>query len=149
MLFRLDVPLIFERKPLRCYLYKEVHMKNRITLVFILLVPSFSITAKELDIFKIFNQFTAVSAASGKCIEPSSEELTSFLANYQMVTTLMHQKIKSRKPEWSDDKVSQFIEKGSNKITVKIKGLINSEGCDSPKIQALTNRFYVQAKWKP
>lgn len=126
-------------------------MINRSTVVtvLILLVSSFSVTAKEMDIFKIFNQFTAVSAASGKCIKPSSEDLTSFLANYQMVSTLMYKKIKSRKPKWPDEKVNKFIENGSNKITIKIHNLINSEGCDSPKVQALTNRFYVQAKWKP
>lgn len=115
----------------------------------ILVLSSFPLKAKEPYIFDIYNQFTAVSAASGKCIKPSKKELTSFLANYQMVSTLMLQEIKKRKPKWSDENIGSFIKKGSDKITSGIYALIELEGCTSPKIQRLTKKFYLQSKWKP
>jgi len=104
---------------------------------------------KDTDILKIYNQFTAVSAASGKCLTPPKKELNLFLANYQMVTTLVYQEIRKRKPDFNKEKINKVIIRGSNKITAAVYKVIETESCDSPKIQDLIERFHLQAKWKP
>ncbi len=117
-----------------------------ITLVFF---TSLASHGKDTDILKIYNQFTAVSAASGKCLMPPKKELNSFLANYQMVTTLMYQEIRKRKPDFSKEQINKAIVTGSNKVAAAVYKVIETESCNSPKIQDLIKRFHVQAKWKP
>ncbi|WP_448550391.1 hypothetical protein [Thalassotalea fusca] len=105
--------------------------------------------AENTNILKMYNQFTAVSAAVGKCMTPKKEELISFLANYHMVTTMMSQEIRKRKPDFTEEKAMETIKTGSSKVTNAVYKVIDSEGCDSPKIQDLIKRFHVQAKWTP
>ena len=97
----------------------------------------------------MYNQFTAVSAASGKCMTPQKDELTAFLANYKMVTTLMYQEIKKRKPDFTEEQVKKAIKMGNSKVTAAVYKVIETESCNSPKIQDLIKRFHVQTKWKP
>jgi hypothetical protein len=42
----------------------------------------FNSNAENINILKMYNKFTAVSAASGKCMTPQKGELTVFLAKY-------------------------------------------------------------------
>ncbi|QBG36126.1 hypothetical protein [Litorilituus sediminis] len=105
--------------------------------------------AENTNVLKIYNQFTAVSAAAGKCMTPSKEDLTAFLANYQMVTTLMYQEVRKRKPNFTEQQAKSAIKIGSDKVTKAVYKVIESESCDSPKIQDLIKRFSVQAKWQP
>ena len=109
----------------------------------------FNSNAESTNILKMYNQFTAVSAASGKCMTPPKDELTSFLGNYQMVTTLMYQEIKKRKPDFTEEQAKKAIKRGSSKVTTAVYKIIDAEGCNSPKIQDLIKRFHAQAKWKP
>lgn len=109
----------------------------------------FNSNAEHTNILKMYNQFTAVSAASGKCMTPQKDELTSFLSNYQIVTTLMYQEIKKRKPDFTEGQVNKAIKMGSSKVTAAVYKVIETESCNSPKIQDLIKRFHVQAQWKP
>lgn len=121
---------------------------KRVLSIFILLF-SLNSNADNRSILKMYNQFTAVSAASSKCMSPPEHELIAFLANYQMVTTLMHQEIKRRRPNFTEEQVKKAIKMGSNKITNAVNKVIETESCDSSKIKDLIKRFHVQAKWKP
>jgi len=109
----------------------------------------FNSNAENINILKMYNQFTAVSAASGKCMTPQKDELTAFLANYKMVTTLMYQEIKKRKPDFTEEQVKKAIKMGNSKVTAAVYKVIETESCNSPKIQDLIKRFHVQTKWKP
>jgi hypothetical protein len=109
----------------------------------------FNSNAENINILKMYNQFTAVSAASGKCMTPQKDELTAFIANYQMVTTLMYQEIKKRKPDFTEEQTKKAIKMGGSKVTSAVYEVIETESCNSPKIQDLIKRFHVQAKWKP
>ena len=80
---------------------------------------------------------------------PQKDELTSFLSNYQIVTTLMYQEIKKRKPDFTEGQVNKAIKMGSSKVTAAVYKVIETESCNSPKIQDLIKRFHVQAQWKP
>ena len=116
--------------------------------IFVLFI-CFNSNAENINILKMYNQFTAVSATSGKCMTPQKEELTAFLANYKMVTTLMYQEIKKRKPDFTEEQVKKAIKMGSSKVTAAVYKVIETESCNSPKIQDLIKRFHVQTKWKP
>jgi cupin superfamily acireductone dioxygenase involved in methionine salvage len=110
---------------------------------------SFTSNAENMDILKIYNQFTLASAAASKCIKPSKEELNAFLVNYQMVVILMHKEIKKRKPEYSEKDLEKVMTNRNTKATDAVNKVIKSEGCSSNKIQDLIKRFYMQLKWKP
>jgi len=105
--------------------------------------------AGKTDILKIFEHFTLANAAAGKCIKPEKSELTSFLANYQMVTVLTIQEIQKRKSGVSKKQAQEILKAGSTKATKAVHSVIAKEGCESPKIQDLIKRFHMQAKWKP
>lgn len=105
--------------------------------------------AGKTDILKIFEHFTLANAAAGKCIKPEKSELTSFLANYQMVTVLTLQEIQKRKPGISKKQAQDMLRNGSTKATKTVHSVIANEGCESTKIQDIIKRFHMQAKWKP
>lgn len=118
-------------------------------LMLLMLLFSATAIAEKTDILKIYEHFTLASAAAGKCIKPEKEELTSFLANYQMVSITALTELKKRKPELSDEQASKILKAGGVKLTKAVYGVIDKEGCESPKIQDLLKRFHMQAAWKP
>ena len=104
---------------------------------------------EKIDILKMFEHFALASAAVSKCIKPEKADLSSFLANYQMISFLVAKEIKNRKPNFSKSQISSIMKVGSEKTTTAVHAVIEKEGCESPKIQDLIKRFHVQAKWKP
>jgi len=118
-------------------------------LILLLIFCGAANAAGKTDILKIFEHFTLANAAAGKCLKPKESELTSFLANYQMVTLLALQAIQKRKPGISQKQAQEILKAGSNKGTKAVHFVIAKEGCESPKIQDLIKRFHLQAKWKP
>lgn len=105
--------------------------------------------AAKTDILKIFEHFTLANAAASKCIKPEKLELTSFLANYQMVSVHALQEIQERKSGITKKQAQEILKAGSTKVTKAVHSVIAKEGCENPKIQDLIKRFHVQAKWKP
>lgn len=118
-------------------------------LMLVMLLFSATASAEKTDILKIYEHFTLASASAGKCIKPEKEELTSFLANYQMVSVSALTELKKRKPDLSDEQASKILKAGGVKLTKAVYGVIDKEGCESPKIQDLLKRFHMQAAWKP
>jgi len=118
-------------------------------LLLVLLMISLPVVAEKTDVLKIYEAFTLTSAAAGKCIKPDKEELTSFLANYQMVTVSVQTELKKRKPELTKEQAGNIINVSGKKLTGAINTFIEKEGCENPKIQELIKRFHVLAKWKP
>ena len=106
-------------------------------------------SAEKIDILKIYEQFTLASAAAGKCLKPKKEELTSFLANYQIVSVSALTELKKRKSGLSNEQASKTLKAGGKKLTNVVYDVIDTEGCESPKIQDLIKRFHMQASWKP
>ena len=91
----------------------------------------------------------ALTAAAGKCIKPNPEELKSFLANYQMVTTFALGEVRKRKPSMSKAQANEFLAAGGKRATKAVYKVIEDTGCETPKIQRLIDSYYLQAKWKP
>lgn len=119
-------------------------------LFFFLLVLSDVVnSAEHPNILKIFEHFTLTSAAASECIKPEKSELTSFLANYQVVTIHALQELQRRKPDLSKEQAQEIIKNGASKATEAVRSVIAKEGCGSPKIQDLIKRFHMQAQWKP
>lgn len=118
-------------------------------LLALLLASSSAASADDLGILEIYEQFTLVSAAAGKCLEPDEEELTSFLANYQMVSVFADRELKKRKRDLTDEEARRILEAGGLKLTEMVYDEIEEEGCESPKIQDLLERFHMQAEWQP
>lgn len=118
-------------------------------LMLVMLLFTATASAEKTDILKIYEHFTLASAAAGKCIKPEKEELTSFLANYQMVSDSALTELKKRKPDLSDEQASKILKDGGVKLTKAVYGVIDKEGCERPKIQDLLKRFHMQAAWKP
>ncbi|GAA0787042.1 hypothetical protein [Marinobacterium sediminicola] len=121
----------------------------KIVLILLLMYCGTVNASGKTDILKVFEHFTLTNAAAGKCIKPEKSELTSFLANYQMVTVLTLQEIQKRKSGISQEQAQEILKAGSTKATEAVHSVIAKEGCESPKIQDLIKRFHVQAKWKP
>ena len=118
-------------------------------LVVLVLFSSLSQAADKTDILRIFQQFTLSSAAAGKCIKPKPEELTSFLANYQMVTTFAIREVQKRKPTMSKAQAESFLVAGGKRATNAVYKVIAETGCETPKIQRLIDTYHLQARWKP
>ena len=117
--------------------------------VLLILLFSAEVSAEKDDILKIYEHFTLSSAAAGKCINPKKEELTSFFENYQMVSVSALIELRNRKPDISNEKAQEILRVGGEKLTKAVYEVIEEEGCESSKIQALINRFHMQAEWKP
>lgn len=118
-------------------------------LILLMFVSASAIAEEKMDILKIYEQFTLASAAAGKCIKPTEKELTSFLANYQMISVSALTELKKRKTSLTNEQANKILLSGSEKLTNAVYGVIEKEGCDSAKIQDLIKRFHVQATWKP
>jgi len=118
-------------------------------LILFFLFISTSVSAEKTDILKIYEHFTLASAAAGKCIKPSEEKLTSFLANYQMVLVSALTELKKRKSDLSNEQANNILKAGGDKLTKAVYSVIDNEGCESEKIQDLLKRFHMQAEWKP
>ena len=118
-------------------------------LVLLILLSSTAQAGDKIGILKIFEQFTLASAAASKCIKPENKELTSFLANYQMVSIRASMEIQKRKPELTKSQAAEIVKKGGKRATEAVYKVIEKEGCKSPKIQDLIKRFHMQAKWDP
>lgn len=119
------------------------------TLCALVLLTTFAVTAENINLLKIYNQFTLASAASSKCLKPNKDELNSFLENYQIVMFLMYKEIKNTKPEYSEKDVQKVMTNRNNKATNAVNNVIKTEGCNSSKIQDLIKRFHIQSKWDP
>lgn len=120
--------------------------KFAILLIFFL---SAEASAEKDEILKIYEHFTLSSAAAGKCINQKKEELTSFLENYQMVSVSALTELRNRKPDISNEKAQEILKLGGEKLTKAVYEVIETEGCESSKIQDLIKRFHMQAEWKP
>lgn len=121
----------------------------RLLVISALLIAPVTHAEERQDILKMFQQFTLASAAAGKCIQPSGAELTSFLTNYQIVTTFALKEVRERKPELSSEQAQNFLGTGAKKATAAVNKVIASKGCDNPKIQNLIALFHFQSKWEP
>jgi hypothetical protein len=118
-------------------------------LVLILVLSSTAHAADKIGILKIYEQFTLASAAAAKCESPDKQELTDFLVNYQIVLTRTLMEIKERKPSLTNKQAEKIISSGNEKATEAVYSVINTEGCESQKIQDLIKLFHLQAKWNP
>lgn len=101
------------------------------------------------DILKIYEHFTLSSAAASKCASPEKDELTKFLANYQMVSIYAMQEIQKRKPEYTKDDAVKKLSEAQNILTKQVESAIEKEGCNSKSIQDLIKRFHALSQWKP
>ncbi len=109
-----------------------------------------SVQAKDKAyIFDMYERFTLTSALAGKCLKPEDDELTSFLSNYQMVTTYALQEIRKRKPKMTKDQAMILLKKNGTKITTAANNLITIQGCESEAVKESIKFFHVLAKWKP
>lgn len=67
--------------------------------------------------------------------KPKKEELTSFLANYQMVSVSALTELRNRKPDISNEKSQQILKSVGEKLTKAVYEVIETEGCESSKIK--------------
>lgn len=118
---------------------------------FALLILLFSTTAsaEKVDILKILQDFTITNVAAGKCITPKDDELTAFLANYQMVYVSAVTELKKRDTSLTNEQVENMLGAEAQKLTQLVVKLVETEGCESSKVQELIKRFRMQAVWKP
>jgi hypothetical protein len=117
--------------------------------VFFVFAASLAYAEEDLGILKIFDQFVVSSAAAGKCTEPDKETLTSFLANFQMVSVFAAQALKKQYPQRTEAQIAEAMERRNKAITEKMSDLVREKRCNDPGIQEAVKRFHVQAKWKP
>ncbi|MBA4502567.1 hypothetical protein [Marinobacterium marinum] len=106
-------------------------------------------SAEESDILKIYEHFTLSGVAAEKCINTKEEELTSFLANYQMVSVFALTELRNQNPDLSSDQAQAVLNIGGEKIEQLVYEMIENDGCESSKIQDLIKRFHMLAEWKP
>ena len=124
-------------------------MKFLVIILSALVVFGCSKRDKTPEILRIYEDFTRVSTSAGACAKPSKEELTNFLANYQMVSALALQKIQEMKPSFSKEQAAEKLKGAGKGITKQTQEKISKEGCDSASIKELVEKFHKLSDWKP
>jgi hypothetical protein len=66
-----------------------------------------------------------------------------------MVSVSALTELRNRKPDISNEKAQEILKFGGEKLTKAVYEVIETEGCESSKIQDLIKRFHMQAEWKP
>lgn len=101
------------------------------------------------DILTLFDQFVSAGAAASRCASPSDDVAVHFLSNFQWVSTHATREMSRRSPTASNEEVARELAHRSQLIKEETHALVQSEGCDSPTVQELVQRFAVQSSWKP
>lgn len=108
-------------------------------------IPSISAAQQNLDIIQIMAQFVQANHAASKCSKPDQQTLAKFNSNFKTVTARATEEAMKRKPEITEDQVSEAFKKGSDAVAKKIDEVISAKGCSDPRIQDLLKRFEIQA----
>ncbi len=116
-----------------------------ITLCAIILLSVPAIAQDKLDIFQVFHQFLLANHAASKCIKPDREILGKFLGNFQVVWIRSAMEIQKRDPKHTKEEIERFMKAKSDLQDQRVKEIIQSNGCNDPRIQDLIKRFYIQA----
>ena len=123
--------------------------KAIITLCATVLFSTQAIAQDKLDILQIFDQFLLANHAASKCIKPDAETLGKFLGNFQVVTIRAAEEIRKRnKSPISNQDVQEIMKSRRDSQNQRVEELIQSNGCNDPRIQDLLKRFQIQASLK-
>lgn len=101
---------------------------------------------KNLDILGIYDQFIMASKAASKCTEPEKDKLDKFLSNFRVVAHRAGEKIKTRKPDWSEKDVLDRMKMRSDYLSQKVEAVIQEKGCKDDRIVDLIKRFEMQSQ---
>lgn len=67
---------------------------------------------------------------------------------FHLVTVRAAEEMKKRKPDLTDQQISEKFKTASDAVAKQIDDLIRVNGCSDPRIQDLLKRFEVQANLK-
>lgn len=126
---------------------KKLFVKT-LVLFFAVTTPPLAVAEQKLDIVQIMGQFVQASYAASRCIKPDQETLSRFLFNYKVVSVRASEELKKRNPGQSDQQIVKGLKQGTSAVEKAIDGVINSKGCEDPRIQDLLKRFEIQANLK-
>jgi hypothetical protein len=118
-------------------------MKLQAIMSLALLASGQAFAQEKPDILQIFDQFVLTSAAASKCAKPEEKTLTSFLANFQMISIRASMALSERYPGHTKDQIAGAMKRESEMLTQKVNEAISAKGCDDASIQDLLKRFDV------
>ncbi|MDD4910952.1 MAG: hypothetical protein PHP57_01525 [Sideroxydans sp.] len=118
------------------------------TLCAAILFSAPAIAEDKLDILQIFDQFLLANHAASKCIKPDAETLGKFLGNFQIVTIRAAEEIQKRNPNSTNQDAQKIIKSRSDSQNQRVTEIVQSSGCNDPRIQDLLKRFQMQASLK-
>ena len=104
--------------------------------------------AQQLDIVQIMGQFVQASYATSRCAKPDPKTLSSFLANFKVVSVRATEELEKRNPNQSEQQIVEGLKQGAVAVEKAIDEAIRSNGCTDSRIQDLIKRFEVQANLK-
>lgn len=110
-------------------------------------ISSFA-AAQQPDIVQIMGQFVQASYASSRCAKPDQKTLSSFLANFKVVSIRAIEELKKRSPNQSEQQIVDGLKQRTGAVEKAIDEAIRTNGCADPRVQDLLKRFEVQANLK-
>lgn len=122
--------------------------KKIITLCATILFSAPAIAEDKLDILQVFDQFLLANHAASKCIKPDAETLGKFLGNFQIVTIRAAEEIRKRNPNSTNMDAQKIMKSRSDSQNQRVTEILQSSGCNDPRIQDLLKRFQIQASLK-
>lgn len=123
-------------------------LKAIITLYATLLFSGPAIAQDKLDILQVFDQFLLANHAASKCIKPDAETLGKFLGNFQIVIIRATEEVRKRNPNATKQEAQRIMKDRSDSQNQRVAEIIQSNGCNDPRIQDLLKRFQMQASLK-
>jgi riboflavin synthase len=87
-----------------------------------------------------------MNTAVDKCLKPSQEQLKLFTENYKDVSQQALDELKRRKADIYDEQANNVLKSGSETLSLAVEKVIEQEGCEAGKIQALLSSFKMQVE---
>ncbi len=124
-------------------------MQKFIFLIILLSSSILVLAEDDTDILKIHDEFVISNAVASRCIKPDKETMVSFLANFQMISIYVIQKLQKQFPDNTQEDILNALDRKAEVLTKKMNTIIAEKGCSDSDIQQFIKLFHAQAQWKP
>jgi hypothetical protein len=108
-------------------------------------VSPFAVAEQKLDIVQIMGQFVQGEYAARKCSKPDEKTLAKFNSNFSAVIIRATEEMQKRKPGATVEQITDLFGKASAAVAKQIDDVLQTGGCNDPRIQDLLKRFEIQA----
>ncbi|QCU90341.1 hypothetical protein [Thiomicrorhabdus sediminis] len=106
-------------------------------------------TIEKNKMLNAFDQFVVSETAAKNCLLPSQEEFSKFDANFDVVSNFAFLEMSQQFPYIQQQKISETLALKARALSLRTEHKIKARGCQDPAIQAILQRYQMQARWEP